>query len=241
MFSHQEYCTENVQLQTGAPTQQTQLYQPKPKLYSACEWFQTADTFMMIHFNTSTVSWKQPLRNSKQHNKIPIQNILQNFWNKCSQMGNNCKCLSSAQCSSITIINANHLRYWGFKSFGMWCCVTGLVVSHILKDRVAFRPSRNGLQCMVTEDYGSHKMTKNTIPPHSEHANKIFLWCQWYQAVHVHQYVTGRLYVHHQGSGTTQYPAVQHDKPAHEWVQKYLALATILTEWQQSFVYLLGT
>jgi len=38
MFSHQENCTENVQLQTGAPTQQTQLYQPKPKLYSACEW-----------------------------------------------------------------------------------------------------------------------------------------------------------------------------------------------------------
>jgi hypothetical protein len=37
MFSNQEYCTENVQLQTGALTQQTQLYQPKPKLYSACE------------------------------------------------------------------------------------------------------------------------------------------------------------------------------------------------------------
>jgi len=57
-----------------------------------------------------------------------------------------------------------HLRYWGFKSFGMWCCVTGQVVSHILKDHVAFRRSRNGLQCLVTEDYrrvyGSHKMTK---------------------------------------------------------------------------------
>lgn len=57
-----------------------------------------------------------------------------------------------------------HLRYWGFKSFGMWCCVTGQVVSHILKDHVAFRPSRNGLQCLVTEDYrrvyGSQKMTK---------------------------------------------------------------------------------
>ena len=56
-----------------------------------------------------------------------------------------------------------HLQYWGFKSFGMWCCVTGQVVSHILKD-VAFRPSRNGLQRLVTEDYrrvyGSYKMTK---------------------------------------------------------------------------------
>lgn len=72
---------------------------------------------MMMHFNTPTVSWKQPQRNSKQHNKIPIQNILQIFWKKCSQMRNNCKCLSSAQCSLITIINAKAPPILGIQVF----------------------------------------------------------------------------------------------------------------------------
>jgi len=47
-----------------------------------------------------------PLFHENSLKKIPIQNILQNFWNKCSHMRNNCKCLSSAQCLLITIINA---------------------------------------------------------------------------------------------------------------------------------------
>lgn len=66
---------------------------------------------------------------------------LQNFWNKCSQVRNSCKCLSSAQCLLITIINAKAppilrikvfwgvmLCHWpsGFSHFEGSCCLQTL-------------------------------------------------------------------------------------------------------------------
>jgi hypothetical protein len=96
-------------------------------------WQHYDDALQHFHSFIKTDSKK-----SKQHNKIPIQNIPQNFWNKCSQMRNNCKCLSSAQCSLITIINAKAplilrvqvfwdvmLCHWpsGFSHFEGSCCL----------------------------------------------------------------------------------------------------------------------
>jgi len=111
------------------------------------------------------------------------------YYNRCSQMRNNCKCLSSAQCSLIVIINVKAppilriqvfwdvmLCHWpsGFSHFEGSCCLQ-------TKQKWSAMFGHRRLQKSIWLP----KNDKKTIPPHSVHSNKIFLWCQWYQAVHV--------------------------------------------------------